>query len=69
MLVSFQDLWNDEKQEGSITKITATNHSIEAEGPLLKKKKKIEGSRYNLFEFPIFCCSVYPCGWLPQKIL
>ena len=34
-----------------------------------KKKKKIGGSRYKLSEFPIFCCSVYLCGWLPQKIL
>ena len=34
-----------------------------------KKKKKIGGLRYNLSEFPIFCYSVYLCGWLPQKIL
>ena len=33
------------------------------------KKKKNRGFKIQLSEFPIFCCSVYPCGWLPQKIL
>ena len=34
-----------------------------------KKKKKNRRFKIQLSEFPIFCCSVYPCGWLPQKIL
>ena len=34
-----------------------------------KKKKKNRGFKIQLSEFPIFCCSVYSCGWLPQKIL
>ena len=38
MLVSFQDLWNDEKQEGPITRTTAMSHPIEAEGPPLRAK-------------------------------
>ena len=34
-----------------------------------KKKKKNRGFKIQLSEFSIFCCSVYSCGWLPQKIL
>ena len=38
MLVSFQDLWDDEKREDLITRTTATSHPIEAEGPPLRAK-------------------------------
>ena len=40
MLVSFQDLWDDEKREGPITRTTATSHPIEAEGPPLRAKPR-----------------------------
>ena len=38
MLVSFQDLWDDEKQEGPITRTTATSHPIKTEGSPLRAK-------------------------------